>query len=83
MWLTDGTALDAYKLNDGAKLHLMLKDNSSDNNSKSDTATARSVKKATATASLEEELSRSLREEELICPSSPARFELPNCISLK
>ena len=68
---SDGTALDAYKLNDGAKLHLMLKDNSSDTNSKSDTATARSIKKATATASLEEELSKSLREEQFLCQSSP------------
>merc|ERR1719322_78642 len=28
--LQDGTALDAYKLNDGAKLHLMLKENNAD-----------------------------------------------------
>lgn len=60
--LQDGTALDAYKLNDGAKLHLMLKDHKT---AISSSDTASSTKKAAATAavaSLEEELSRSLRK---------------------
>ena len=53
--IPDGTALDAYKLNDGAKLHLMLKENNADVK-----AVAAKPKKAPP-VDMEEELSRALR----------------------
>ena len=61
--LADGTALDAYKLNDGAKLHLMIKDNKAAASPSDNSNSVRKKTPVVAAVNLEEELSRSLRDE--------------------